>query len=265
MAVVILENTKTDIYEDKQFFGGYLETTSEKDLFASIFADVVSERKFVNLLDLGCFDGSLTKRILQQLKTKSCLPASVTAVEPATLPLQEFEKSRPENVEITDWQFVNSTMETFLTQNTERFDWAIVSHSMYWMKSPFETLQKIAASCKSGVMVIRDSGLLHMIEKKYRPLMTTQQKQFYSSAELTLILGQIKVPYKTSSFKASMAVPDVSSPNFKPLVGFLLDLTLEQIREDLLPELQQDLCVKDGRAQYGIDLIWFGEVLYDLK
>jgi SAM-dependent methyltransferase len=254
-----MSDQKTDIYEDKTFFGDYLESTSEKDTFVDIFVKKVAEKKIESLLDLGCFDGSLTRKLVSQLIKNGVGLNRVTAVEPARAPLEEFE-STASAIDVT-WQFKNLDMQAFLNSRRESFDWVIASHSLYWMGDSHKLIGDIVDSARNGVIVIRDPGLLHWVEAKYRPLMTKKTKRFISSREIGESLDMVNAPFKCESFAASMAVPDATSAEFKQLAGFLLDLTLDEIDESLLAELYSDLEVRNGRARYGIDLIWFGAVL----
>ncbi len=76
--------SKTDIYEDKIFFGDYLESTSEKDFFINEFVKRVSGTQVNSLLDLGCFNGSLTRKLISRLEQAGQRLANITVLEPAS-------------------------------------------------------------------------------------------------------------------------------------------------------------------------------------
>lgn len=253
-----MKRTRTDIYEDKTFFGDYLESTSEKDIFVHRFADRVRGEAVHSLLDLGCFDGSLTRNMVSSLLQKGHPLQRVVAVEPAEAPLLELKKSVFQEGQQPNWECVHSSMEAYLSRTTDLFDWVIVSHSLYWMGDSNEILKSILNAAKSGAIIIRDTGLLYEVEVKYRPMMTNKKKRFISSKEICDGLKEIGAKFEVESFASSMGVPDQNSDGFKALAGFLLDLTMGEIKEDLLKNLYDDLDVKNGRSSYGIDIIWLG-------
>lgn len=259
-----MSNTsKTDIYEDKTFFGDYLESTSEKDFFADTFINKVKGKKISSLLDLGCFDGTLTRKLIANLEKSNQSLSLLTVVEPAAAPLKEFEQqmirvNAPKNNVL---QFINSSMEDFLFKNMTSYDWVIVSHSLYWVGDNSQIIKKIINTAKNGAIIIRDTGVLHEVEMKFRPLMTNKHKRFISSKEICDVFNESRVKYEIQNFKASMRVANYKSPEFKQLAGFLLDLTLDEISDSLLENLYNDLNVINDRSTYGIDIIWFGEII----
>jgi hypothetical protein len=125
------------------------------------------------------------------------------------------------------------------------------------MKEPNSLIGRIAHSCRHGVMVMRDQGMLYQIEKKFRPLMTAEKKTQFSSQDLERELTVLAIPYKKSSFVAKMAVPAADKSEFAQLAGFLLDLQAHELKPELFQKLYQDMNVKDGFASYGIDMLWF--------
>jgi hypothetical protein len=124
-----------------------------------------------------------------------------------------------------------------------------------------QIIKKIIKTAKNGAIIIRDTGVLHEVEMKYRPLMTNKHKRFISSKEICDVFNDTHVKYEIQNFKASMRVANYKSPEFKQLAGFLLDLTLDEISDSLLEKLYNDLNVKNDRSTYGIDIIWFGEII----
>jgi 2-polyprenyl-3-methyl-5-hydroxy-6-metoxy-1,4-benzoquinol methylase len=248
---------KTKIYDDQTYFGGYLEATDEKGVFITHFLEHIKGTSCSTLLDLGCFSGELTRRIAKSLQDQGVALKKVTAVEPASQPLEICKTELSKNAHSADWNFANSSMEDFLTQNTQTYDWTIVSHSLYWMKDANTLIGKIVNSCRHGVMVMRDQGMLYQIEKKFRPLMTAEKKTQFSSQDLERELKSLAISYNKSSFLAEMAVPSSDKSEFAQLVGFLLDLQDHELNPELFQELYQDMNVRDGFASYGIDMLWF--------
>lgn len=252
---------KTEIYEDRTFFGDYLESTSEKSQFVELFLKQLNNGKIESLLDLGCYDGTLTQKLALRLSQTGQKIKRLTAIDPAAGPLNEFRNRLGAQLQSAQWQLINMGMESFLAQNKEVFDWVLASHSLYWMGDSQTLIPHIIKSAQSGAIVIRDRGLLHHIEEKYRPRITQKTKRFISSHEISAEFKRLGVDFKTESFVASMAVPPPETLEFKQLAGFLLDLTIEELDENQLPELYADLKVEKGRATYGIDVLWFGETI----
>ncbi|MEQ1665629.1 MAG: class I SAM-dependent methyltransferase, partial [Bdellovibrionales bacterium] len=241
----------------------YLESTSEKDFFSDTFINKVKGKKISSLLDLGCFDGTLTRKLIANLEKSNQSLSILTVVEPAAAPLKEFEQQMisVNALKNNDLQFINSSMEDFLLKNMTTYDWVIVSHSLYWVGDNSQVIKKIINTAKNGAIIIRDTGVLHEVEMKYRPLMTSKHKRFISSNEICDVFNEACVKYEIQNFKASMRVSNSNSPEFKQLAGFLLDLKLDEINDSLLENLYNDLNVKNDRSTYGIDIIWFGEII----
>jgi len=248
---------KTKIYEDQTYFGGYLEATDEKSVFVAHFLEQVKGTSCQSILDLGCFTGELTRKIANALIKRGVDLKSVTAVEPARAPLEICQEEVKKNSTPVDWQFANQSMEDFLANNNRTYDWTIVSHSLYWMKDATALLSKIVKSCRNGVLVMRDQSMLYQVEKKFRPMMTTEAKTQYSSFDLEQVLKQLNVSFKKTSFGAKMSVPPIDQPEFAQLAGFLLDLQAHELKPELFAELYQDMRVNGGLSEYGIDMLWF--------
>ena len=185
----------------------------------------------------------------------------ITAIEPAAAPLKEMQNSLANMPAGTKWDLINSNMDNFLNSNKNTFDWVIASHSLYWMNNVSENINSISKLGKNGAIVMRDPGVLHQIEIKYRPLMTKKVKTFYSSADVVEELNILNVAHTVQSFSATMNVTAPDTSQFKQLAGFLLDLTLDEIDPQYLESLHKELNVKNGKSSYGIDIIWIGETV----
>src|SRR5690606_17429818 len=127
----------------------------------------------------------------------------------ASVPLRELEKKVATDNDGAQWEFVNSLMEDFLNRNTFQGDWVISSHSLYWMGDNTEILRQLARAGRNVAIVIRDPGLLHEVETKYRPQMTEKKKRFISSNEIKRDLLKLDIPFLSESFAATMHVPKV--------------------------------------------------------
>ena len=255
--VAVVEKSKTDIYEDASFFGQYLDSTSEKDYFAKLLSRSVAGNEIKNILDLGCFDGTLTCKIVREINQSGSAIQTVTAVEPSAAPLADFaERVKAVEFSSVDWSLKNQTMESYLASTEQRFDLLVASHSLYWIGDNNLIVRQIATRSKNWAIVIRDSGMLHELESKFRPRMTNKSKRFISTKEIVEALEPLNLQFRTHHFEASMQVPSLGTPEFKSLVGFLLDLQLSEIDDRLLPEIYSDLSVVNGRSSYGIDVIW---------
>lgn len=248
--------SKTELYEDRTFFGQYLDSTSEKDYFAVRLAEAADPRSVHQILDLGSFDGSLTEKVVRQFQKRGFELAEVMAVEPALAPLESFRDRVTSEFFGLTWNFENTTMENYLLKPNGSHDLAIASHSLYWMGSDGAPVRAITWAAPKFAIVIRDTGVLHQLESKFRPMMTEKKKVFISTAEIETSLQEGEVDYSIQHFEASMAVPPADTPAFKSLVGFLLDLQLNEIDESLLARVFEELNVTDGRAVYGVDIVW---------
>lgn len=252
--------SKTKIYDDRTFFGAYLDATDEKKIIVDALVETIVQTRTNDILDLGCFDGTLIKAVAAKVLHAGKKINKIVGVEPSPDPLHTFKKSIENSDLSVKFEFINETMETFLGSTQECFDWTIACHSLYWLQTPAETISQIAASAKNGAIVIRDSGVLHQIEKKYRPLMINNTKLFFSSDEITDHLQKLAIPYSVNILPAHIRVPSLEQRNeLKAMTGFLLDLTFDQIRDELLEDFYHDLGVKDGHIQFNNALIRFGE------
>ncbi len=248
--------SESKIYDNETFFAPYLKATDEKITFVNFFAEQIAPNtKCDSLVDVGCFNGSLTIPLAAKLLTTGHKLKSVTGVEPSLSPLETFEAaSKPEMIK---WIFLHATAEEFANQSTaESYDWLIASHSLYWsgsqLKDVIENFRRIS---KRAAIVVRDEGFLHQFEIRHRPKIV-HGKTFVSSAEVTQALSALGINYSRHKMNSKMNVPPVTSPEFKNLIGFLLDLTESQLSESLMADVRAELA-SSQTINAGIDVIWW--------
>lgn len=247
----------TEIYEDSTFFGQYTRFTDEKQRLANLLSSRMKGTDICHLLDLGCFDGEFSRRLVDRLQACGGAVKTFTGVEPAKEPIECFAQAR----ESMGCELIlkNATMEEFLaTAAPKKYSWAVASHSLYWLRSPDQVLSQISKVADRSVIVIRDPGVLHELEVTFRPAMLQDGKVFFSSKEIAQSLTKLGIPFTQESFSAEFAVPPIDKPEFANLVGFLLDLKVEQLDTSLFPEIYRSLKVRDGKAHFNNDVIYLG-------
>src|SRR5688572_15872779 len=116
------------MYDSGEFFKTYFDKASEK----SILIDLMSTRFFpssheLNILDLGCHDGKLIKKIIDSFASRMPSRVTITGVEPSVDALLEYSKNQF-TIPVHTNTFGGTAENYFLKHHcNEYFNWVIAS------------------------------------------------------------------------------------------------------------------------------------------
>lgn len=112
------------MYNSDNFFKSYYKNASEKDLLVRML-----DKKFyfcgksISILDLGCHDGFLMKKILTQYASRLPEKVFLTGVDPSASALNIYKNiSFGDNVVTRTF---HGTAESFFKQNKDYYDWSL--------------------------------------------------------------------------------------------------------------------------------------------
>ncbi|ETW99683.1 MAG: hypothetical protein ETSY1_14055, partial [Candidatus Entotheonella factor] len=141
------------MYDQLDFFNTFLSNTTEKKLFIESFAKKFHFERKRNFLDLGCNEGVLTLKLMNQIQPCLAPDSFLVGVDPCANAIDAFSKKElPDNLSA---RFHAETAEAFLEKNTQTFDWVIASHCLYWSDDLKRSVDMILNSARSGVIVMR--------------------------------------------------------------------------------------------------------------
>jgi ubiquinone/menaquinone biosynthesis C-methylase UbiE len=212
------------MYDREEVFRAYMERATEKQRFVERFRDEFpGEARPMRIVDFGSHDGTLTLRLLEAAQDRIPRSSEIICVDPSHPALKRFEsKPLPDRFV---FHFYPETIENFLLRSWDRFDYAIVSHSLYWSKDLKGVLKKIAAVSRRSVVVLREAKGNFQIQSTFRQFLGNPEEQLYTAADVEAALGEFGLRFKMETVESLIAIPERSDPAFETLASFFLQTT----------------------------------------
>ena len=245
------------MYDQLDFFNTFLSNTTEKQIFIESFAKKFNTPKPFQILDLGCNEGVLTLKLLDQIQPFLSPDSLLVGVDPCENAVNAFaQKPLPDNLSAC---FHAETAEAFLDKNTKVFDWTIASHCLYWSDDLERTVEMILQSARSGVIVLRGAYGVNQLQVQFKDWLGDPTGKQYVADDLEPIFESLNCPVVREDHESIIHIPPHESPWFRELVAFCLLTTNEQLDEDRMHAVSQYLRPYGDALRHDISFFWFGE------
>ncbi|HHF7365916.1 TPA: class I SAM-dependent methyltransferase [Legionella bozemanae] len=251
------------MYDSSEFFKTYFAKASEK----SILIDLMSTRfsppsQELNILDLGCHDGTLIKKIIDAYASRMPAKVTITGVEPSVDALLEYSKNQfPIPVQTNT--FVGTAERYFLKNpGNEYFNWVIASQCLYWSLDLPYIVRKIADAGESGLIVLRGHRGIYEIQSHFKHYIGNQNEQFYTADDIESALLNLNIPFEKEVKTTSILLPHPGSMEMKWLVAFFLQRDKKDVNGDIWQEAESWIFAKTSeKMTHDVCFFWLGKAM----
>ncbi|WP_392537289.1 class I SAM-dependent methyltransferase [Legionella sp. 227] len=251
------------MYDNSEFFKTYFANASEKtiliDLISTRFSHSSSE---LNILDLGCHDGKLIKKIIDAYASKMPAKVSITGVEPSADALLEYSKNQF-SIPVQINTFVGTAESYFLKHPCNQyFNWVIASQCLYWSLDLPYIVKKIADAGESGLIVLRGRLGIYEIQARFKDYIGNQNEQFYTADDIESTLRDLNIPFEKEVKTTSILLPSQGSMEMKWLIAFFLQWDKKNINSDILQEVESWILEKNAeKMTHEVCFFWLGKTI----
>ncbi|MCE3045621.1 class I SAM-dependent methyltransferase [Legionella sp. 16cNR16C] len=246
------------IYDKREFFKTYFANASEKSLLVDLMRPRFNPSSDeMNILDLGCHDGSLIKKIIDAHTHHLPAKVSITGVEPSFDALSEYPK-HPFPISVQVNTFAGTAEDYFLKHPGDGgFDWVIASQCLYWsFDLPF-ILGKIAEAGESGLIVLRGQRGIYEIQSNFRDYIGNPEEQFYTADDIESALLHLNIPFEKEVKSTFIMLPEPGSIEMQWLIAFILQQA--QVNTAIRQEVESWILAKSSeKITHDVCFFWLG-------
>lgn len=248
------------MYEKVNFFRSYFSIATEKKIVLAEFVKRFSNpsESRVSVLDLGCHDGMLINKLLNEVCSSLKKGVSITAVDPSFSAIQEFSK-RSFKEYGAKLSLHNLSAEDYFEKHksTKQFDWVIASHCLYWSKDLQKTVKDIVESGKKGLIVLRGSYGIYQIQKQFKHLIGNPDEQLYEADNIEDCLIALSAKHNRQDFQTSIEMPSYNQKEFIWLLSFFLQTTEEKLDPESISKIAKYLVKLGNPLRHDVSFFWF--------
>lgn len=250
------------MYNKREFFNTYFANASEK----SILVDLLDKRfnpsnHPLSILDLGCHDGALMKKIVSAYESRLPEKVMVTGVEPSmnaitTYKKTDFSKSVAVNV-------FPGTAEHYFAQNENYFDWVFASQCLYWSPDLPQMVKQISQAGDAGLIVLRGEQGIYEIQSHFKSYLGNPEEKFYTAMNIEQSLIKESITFEKETRKTSIHLPVKDSIEFKWLIAFLLQCDENELSKARLDEVQNWILARSpDEFTHEVCFFWLGKAAF---
>lgn len=249
------------MYDKSAFFQTYFSNASEKPLLVeSLDKRFNPSTELIRILDLGCHDGALMKKIINAYSHRMPENIILTGVEPSLPALELFAYS---NFSIpVKMNTFAGTAENYFKFNTDYFDWIFASQCLYWSLDLDQIIRQIAQAGKSALIVLRGKHGIYEIQSRFKQHIGNPMEQFYTAEDIASSLATQKIPFQQEMIKSLIKLPPGDSQEFKWLMSFFLQIDEEHLTQDTFKEVQSWITSRySGQMPHEVCFFWLGDAM----
>ena len=250
------------MYDSSEFFKTYFAKASEKSILLDLMNTRFSPSSHeLNILDLGCHDGTLIKKIIDAYASRMPTKVTITGVEPSLEALSLYSKNQF-TIPVQTNTFVGTAENYFLNSCNEYFDWVIASQCLYWSLDLPYIVRKIANHGESGLIVLRGRGT-HEIQSQFKDYIGNQKEQFYTADDIESALINLNIPFEKEVKTTSIQLPHQGSIEMKWLIAFFLQQDKKDINSDIWQEVESWILAKTSEEiLHEVCFFWLGKAMF---
>lgn len=251
------------MYDKTEFFKTYFANASEKSILIDLMRSRFSSPAYdLNILDLGCHDGTLIKKIIDSYASTMPAKVSITGVEPSSDALLEYPKNQFA-IPVQTNTFAGTAEEYFIQHPCDGdFDWVIASQCLYWSLDLPSIVRKIADAGESGLIVLRGHRGIHEIQFRFKDYIGNPDEQFYTADDIESALLHQNIPFDKEVKTTSIFLPDKGSMEMKWLIAFFLQQTQIDTDSYIWKEVESWLLAKSSETiDHDVGYFWLGNAM----
>ncbi|KTC93401.1 class I SAM-dependent methyltransferase [Legionella cincinnatiensis] len=251
------------MYDSSEFFKTYFANASEKSLLIDLMRTRFSPYSHqLNILDLGCHDGALIKKIIDAYASRMPSKVTITGVEPSLDALLEYSKNKF-IIPVHTNTFVGTAESYFLKHpSDEYFDWVIASQCLYWSLDLPYMVSKIAECGESGLIVLRGRRGIYEIQSHFKAYIGNQNEQFYTADDIESALLNLHIPFEKEIKTTFIQLPPQGSMEMKGLINFFLQQDEKDRDNDIWQEVESWIFAKTAeKIAHDVSFFWLGQAM----
>ncbi|STX52471.1 methyltransferases [Legionella busanensis] len=249
------------MYDSNEFFKTYFANASEKSLLIELmYTRFFPTKQALDILDIGCHDGALIKKIIAAYEDRIPPQVTLTGVEPSCDAALKYEKNHF-NIPVQTTTFIG-TAENYFNQNPngKYFDWVIASQCLYWSYDLLYIVKKIADCGESGLIVFRGQHGIYEIQSRFKFYIGNQNEQFYTADNIESALINLAIPFEKQVEATSIQLPPQGSIKMKWLIAFFLQQDEKDIDNKIYQEVEAWILEKNSeKIIHEVCFFWLGK------
>ncbi len=249
------------MYDSNEFFKTYFNNASEKSLLIELmYTRFFPPKHTLDILDLGCHDGALIKKIIAAYEDRMPPKVTLTGVEPSLEASIRYAENHF-NIPVQTHTFIG-TAENYFTQNTDGkyFDWVIASQCLYWSSDLLYIIKQIADCGESGLIVFRGHRGIYEIQSRFKFYIGNPNEQFYTADNIEAALISLTIPYEKQVETTSIQLPPQGSLEMKWLIAFFLQQNDKDMDNNICQEVEAWILAKNSeKIIHEVCFFWLGK------
>lgn len=251
------------MYDSRELFKTYFANASEKSILIDLMRTRFSPASLkLNILDLGCHDGNLIKKIIEAYASRMPSKVTITGVDPSINALLEYSKNKF-TIPVHTNTFTGTAESYFLRHlGDEYFDWVIASQCLYWSLDLPYIVRNIAGCGESGLIVLRDYRGIYEIQSRFKAYIGNRNEQFYTAVDIESALLHWNIPFEKEIKTTFIQLPHQGSVEMKWLIAFFLQQEEKNINNDILREVESWILAKTSdKMAHDVSFFWLGKAI----
>ncbi len=251
------------MYDSCELFKTYFANASEKSILIDLMRTRFSPFSHqLNILDLGCHDGNLIKKIIDAYASRMPSKVTITGVDPSINALLEYSKNKF-TIPVHTNTFAGTAESYFLRHlGDEHFDWVIASQCLYWSLDLPYVVRNIAECGASGLIVLRGHRGIYEIQSCFKAYIGNKNEQFYTAADVESALLHLNIPFEKEIKTTFIQLPQQGSMEMKWLIAFFLQQNEKDINNDIWQEVESWILAKTSeKMAHDVSFFWLGKAM----
>ncbi|VEB38991.1 methyltransferases [Legionella sainthelensi] len=255
------------IYDSRELFKTYFANASEKSILIDLMRTRFSPALLpLNILDLGCHDGHLIKKIIDAYAWRMPSKVTLTGVDPSIDALLEYSKNKF-TIPVHTNTYTGTAESYFLRHSgDEYFDWVIASQCLYWSLDLPYIVRNIARCGKSGLIVLRGHRGIYEIQSRFKAYIGNRNEQFYTAVDIESALLHLNIPFEKEIKTTFIQLPPQGSVEMKWLIAFFLQQDEKNISNNIVQEVESWILAKTSdKMAHDVSFFWLGNAMLKNK
>jgi SAM-dependent methyltransferase len=251
------------MYDSNEYFKAYFDKASEKALLIDLMQERFNPPKDeLSILDLGCHDGALIKKIINTYTSRMPRKVAITGVEPSSQALLKYKKNQF-NIPVQTNTFDGTAEHFFIKkQKNDNYNWVIASQCLYWTLDLASVIQDIADCGDSALIVLRGKRGIYEIQSRFKDYIGNPNEQFYTAEDIELALIKLNIPFEKQIKTTFIELPRQGSQEMKWLIAFFLQQNHNQLSHGAWQEVESWLLSKGTeKIAHNVCFFWLGKAM----
>lgn len=251
------------MYDSSQFFKTYFANASEKALLIDLMRDRFNPPpNALSILDLGCHDGALIKKILHTSAHKLPPKVSLTGVDPSPNAILEYGQNQF-SMPIQKNTVVGTAEYYFLIQPRHLyFDWVLASQCLYWSENLPLIVKNIAECADAGLIILRGNKGVYEIQSQFKAYIGNPKEQFYTASDVESALLTQNIPFEKQVKTTILHLPSQGSIEMKWLIAFFLQWSDQDMDQSKIQEVESWILAKSSvQLPHEVCYFWLGNAI----